>query len=181
MIDLLEQVNAAIENEWKYVSQSINHNDKKITSKLFEECVEIKCDPKNIPEGRQLIGKKGIYVFLINEPLALSKAEVSRFNSLKGAKIKGNAGFDVNEGFCLYAGSTISESLYSRIRQHFRADFDGNSLHLAAPERCLLLGKVTAYVFPIKKQYEPYIKIIMPALETKLHEDYMPLAGSPRT
>lgn len=181
MLELLDQVQEKIEFEWRYISQSINHKENIFQSSLFEECVEIHMDPAKDINGKKLWGKKGIYVFLLDEPIVMTDIEAETYNKLKGAKIKGNRGFDASESECLYTGSVISESLYSRLRQHFGPDSKVGCLHLAAPERSLLLGKVTAYAFPIRKKYIPYIKIIMPALEAKLHEDYMPLAGSSRT
>ena len=177
---LLNSIEKQITTEWWYVTQSINDYSKELESDLFECCVRLENDPKTVG-ANELRGRHGIYVFLINEPIELSDEEIKTFNSLKGAKLKDKSGFFACEGSCLYAGSSCADSLYVRLRNHFRGDFIGASLHLGSPERSIFLGKVTAYVFPIKKEYEPYLKIIMPALETKLHEDYIPLAGSPRT
>ena len=182
IVDLLKSIENQITTEWWYVTRCINKieasNDTQ--SDLFECCVELREDPK-IGGARNLYGRHGIYVFLLDEPIELSTEEIKVFNSLKGAKLKDKESFSACEGSCLYAGSSCSDSLYVRLRNHFKEDYKGASLHLGAPERNKLLGKVTAYVFPIKKKYEPYLKIIMPTLETKLHEDYMPLAGSSRT
>ena len=77
-------------------------------------------------------------------------------------------------------GSATSNSLYTRLNQHFGAGESYSSLHLGKKNRSKLKDKVTIYVFPIKNKKINNVDILLKAIEKRLHEIYSPIAGSKR-
>jgi len=158
-----------------------------IKSELFDEYAVFKKSPeRGSKEAKKIWGRKGIYIFLFVNEIKLTEEQIRKYNTLKGARIKKEYiklyNGDYSSDMCLYVGSCIHNSLYVRLRQHFR---DNNStkigaLHLGAKERAFLEDKVIAYAFPIKKQFEDDLRIIVPGLEYEMHNQFYPMVGSPR-
>lgn len=183
LLEQLQKIDGILHDQIQYLNEQINHLEEKHQSEIFESMETFNSSPDTSANGRKIWGKKGVYIFLITEDLSLTSKEIFDFNekSLSGAKLKDIKCCSYLKGMCLYLGSSVSESLYSRLNQHFSSDYGGSSLHLGHKNRRFLLGKVEAYAFPIKKEYEPYLKIIIPGLETLMHDKFSPIAGSPRT
>lgn len=129
---------------------------------------------------RDVWGEKGIYFFYINENIELSQDKVFKFNeNAIGGKFKKYELQDLKDGDCLYIGSSSSNSLYTRINQHFKEGSFG-SLHLSQKDRMILKDKVKIIAFPVKYKKLEYNTILLKIIERKLHEIYIPKAGSKR-
>lgn len=187
LLSTIKEMNRLIENEWRYVDQVINAEsirEQIITSNLFDDYAVFESSPeRGNPEANKVWGRQGIYIFLFKDDISLTYDEVSAFNRLNGAKIKKEHitqnGVEFWKKMCLYTGSCIKESLYSRLREHF-GNTNGSSLHLGAKERQCMQKKVIAYAFPIKKEFKEYLRIITPGLEHQMHTHFSAMAGSPR-
>ena len=180
----IAKLNKQIENEWRYVDQVINAKSIVGKSCLFDEYAVFDSAPKTSGnESGKILGRHGIYIFLFKKDIRLTKEQVLEFNSLSGAKIKNeyirNDGIEFLSRECLYTGSCINKSLYTRLEEHF-GNKKCSSLHLAAKERQCLQGMVTAYAFPIKKEFDDHLRIITPGLEHQMHIQFCPMAGSSR-
>ena len=93
-----------------------------------------------------------------------------------------NKAVDINDGDCLYLGSCVSKSLYSRIKEHFSIGGSYQALKLGHQARQVLFREVYCIAFPIKQKYsEQQYRILLPNIERKLHELLAPLCGSSRT
>lgn len=187
LLNTIEEINRLIENEWRYVNQVINAESiegQHIASELFDEYASFESAPeRGTPEANKIWGRHGVYIFLFRDDIQLTYDEVLAFNNLKGAKIKEENISQNGAAFwgkmCLYTGSCIKKSLYSRLREHF-GNTCGSSLHLGANERRCIQTKVIAYAFPIKREFEEYLRIITPGLEHQMHIHFNAMAGSPR-
>ena len=130
---------------------------------------------------RNLIGKKGIYVFEISQDVPLTREQVRAWSvRCKGAGFNNWDQGDLKKGDILYVGSCVSESLYTRIRQHFLINTTVTSLQLGHSDRKMVYNSVKVYAYPIKNGYEAYYRYIIPQVEKKLHKDFEPKAGSSR-
>ena len=192
IIDIIKELNSEIEKAWKYVDRVINSDSTIINQQyqrdLFDEyAVFISAPQPNDNEAKKIKGRHGIYIFLLTDDVVITKEQVEGYNSLVGAKLKkefwgkdGCGQYIIN--MCLYTGSCINKSLYSRLREHFGVIGSANTacLHIESPERRFLKGKVIVYAFPIRKQYEDHLRVIIPALEHQMHEQFCPIAGTSR-
>jgi len=140
---------------------------------------------KNYEHGKsfaELKGKFGIYLFFINDGINLSYKEVFDFNDCaSGAKFKDYSDINLTIGDCLYLGSSTSESLYTRMNQHFNDKIEPAALHLSLEKRKMLKNIVKIYAFPVPDKSIKNIDVLLKAIEKELHNLYEPLAGSNRT
>lgn len=128
---------------------------------------------------RDVWGKEGIYIFYINEDIYLDKKAVFDFNEhANGAKFKNYNAQNLKKGDCLYIGSSTSNSLYTRINQHFKESDCYGSLHLTEKNREILKNKVKIVAFSVKDKNLKYNPAILKIIEQELHEIYKPKAGS---
>lgn len=138
-------------------------------------------------ELKSLRGKKGVYIFRVKNAQKLTRDEIKKWNEEKGANFLPIYGGPASISFCsndvLYIGSCYSESLFTRMQEHY-GDYKPG-LQLNAAQRTVLRDNVRAYAFPIKKEYLQkdtlYAKMILPVIEKELHNLLHPKAGSTRT
>ena len=123
-------------------------------------------------------GKKGVYIFLITNPVFLDNNIVFKWNSVPGAGFKLYNQPSLVVGDCLYVGS--SESLYGRMREHFSDNSGAASLKLSHPNRKIALDSVCVYSFALKREFAEYSSIIITQIEKRLHNSLQPKAGSSR-
>lgn len=129
----------------------------------------------------ELKSKFGIYFFFINENIELSYKEIFEFNECaSGGKFKRYMDTVLHKEDCLYLGSSTSESLYTRLNQHFDDKDSPASLHLSLKKRRILKRKVKIYAFPVKNKKIKNIDVLLKAIEKELHNIYKPLVGSNR-
>ncbi len=148
------------------------------SSNVFESPVEMM---GNDIRPSTLIGKRGVYLFIITAPKHLSRAEVQAWDSAGSAGFDGKLEVNLNVGDCLYLGSCASESsgsLYVRIGQHQSSSYSG--LKLNHKSRSFAGGIVKIYAFPARRIYKSFYRIILTAIEKKLHNKLEPKAGSSR-
>lgn len=184
LLENLNDIDRILNMEWQYVNYVINGKREDVSSELFECCVQCKKSlTRGSYDGKKLIGKYGIYIFVLTEDVMISSEEFARYQSISGARIKerieGETVFFEEQ--CLYTGSSIRNSLYVRINQHFNNKIKPAALHIGHRNRNVFMGKTVVYAFPIKKEFYEYLKIIVPQLETYMHEQFCPIAGSSRT
>lgn len=131
--------------------------------------------------GSPLRGRKGVYIFLINADISLSYDQVRKWcNSCTGAPIPLWKPLELHAGECLYVGGAI-KSLYSRIRDHIIGNGKKSSLNLSAPARQFLKPLIKVYAFPIKREFDDeMIRMIIPAVEKRLHRCLRPITGQSR-
>lgn len=127
---------------------------------------------------RKMWGKKGVYIFLITEPISLDYNIVSKWNGISGAGFKLYDQPSLVVGDCLYVGS--SDSLYGRMTEHFSANSGAASLKLSHPDRKLALNSVCVYSFALKRDFVDYSSMIITQVEKRLHNSLQPKAGSSR-
>lgn len=130
---------------------------------------------------RELWGKKGIYMFFLDENVDLDYTSVKNFNDCaSGGKFKEYKPISLLKGDCLYVGSSTSESLYTRINQHFKKSSCYSSLHLQEEKRKILKDKVKIIVFPVKNKTIKHLELLLKCIEKELHKKYQPKSGSNR-
>lgn len=181
IIDLLEQFEQIISDEAKQIAlvlSGANSNALSIfeSPEYFDDC------PQSPPRPKKLWGRKGIYIFVLNSDVKLSSDEVRKWNSLnRGAGFKTYSEQNLVKGDCLYLGDCVSISLYVRIRQHYSNDQSYTALKLRHSSRKILRNCLGVWAFPLKKEYsEEHCRIILPAIEKRLHILLSPKAGSSR-
>lgn len=96
LLDIIKNLNLEIEKEWRYVDQVINSGSELINhpfqSNLFDDYAVFSSAPqRNDYESNKVLGKHGIYIFLLSENIEITKKQIDLFNSLKGAKLKKEA------------------------------------------------------------------------------------------
>ena len=173
MIQLCEKMNSEARQIVSFVNK-----DSTFCSDIFALPVIME---KWSDKAKTLRGRYGIYVFLVENAISLSYEQVFSWNeALAGAKFKEYKNLQINEGDCLYVGSCVSKSLYSRVKEHFSDGGSFQALKLEHPNRKNLFD-VICIAFPIKCDYsEHHRRILLPALEKRLHELLLPLCGSNR-
>ena len=178
MQDILNQLCEKIDSEAKRITSAINAGTP-FCSEVFDPPVVIEQWTGN---HRALWGRHGIYVFLVRDAVTLKYEQVFAWNeTLEGAKFRKYEDTLINDGDCLYLGSCVSKSLYVRIREHFSSDGNYQALKLSHPVRKSLLDMVYCIAFPIKRSYtDQQYRILLPALEKRLHDCLPPLCGSSR-
>ncbi len=176
MLELLKELSDNFKLE---ATEIINYTKMKraYTSNLFEKPIVF-----IMLDGRPnlLTGKKGIYIFVIKEDINLTREQVWAWNSIRGAGFKHYTPIDLHKGDCLYLGSCVELSLFVRIGQHFSSEGEATALKLGHLNRKVLADLVEVYAFPIKKEFLDYRKLILPAIEKRLHDSLTPKAGSNR-
>ncbi len=175
---VLRQLCEKIEKEALQITSAINAGST-FCSTVFDNPIVIQ---KWHEQDRRLRGQKGIYVFIVRNALTLEYKQVFDWNeTLKGAKFREYKKIDINDGDCLYIGSCVSKSLYSRIKEHFSDSGSYYALKLGHPARQELHNTVYCVAFPIKCNYtQQQYRILLPALEKRLHDLLVPLCGSNR-
>ena len=178
MQDILNQLCKKIDGEAKRILSVINTGSD-FSSDVFDSPVVIETWSDS---QRALWGKQGIYVFMVRDAVTLKYEQVLVWNeTLEGAKFRKYQDTPINDGDCLYLGSCVNKSLYSRVKEHFSANGSYKALKLSHPARNILLGTVYCIAFPIRRSYtEGQYRILLPALEKRLHDDLLPLCGSSR-
>ena len=131
--------------------------------------------------GSPLRGRKGVYVFVLTGDISLTHEDIRKWCSkCTGAPFLFWNPRELHAGECLYVGSAI-KSLYSRIRRHISGKGEYSSLNLSAPTRQILKPIIKVYAFPIKKKFsDEMIRMILPAIEKRLHQHLHPITGQSR-
>ena len=148
------------------------------TSEVFD--MPIIMDDEERPWN--LRGRHGVYVFMVVEDVQLTIQDVHNWRNAGGAGLKSSLPQTLHSGDCLYVGSCVSKdnSLYVRIRQHFAIDGTFTALKLRNKDRKILYKKVKAYIYPARKEYENYYRVILTSIEKNLHIQLLPRAGCSR-
>ena len=160
--------------------ENIEHNSKYFSDVLLVDRYEY----KRYPSGdikKSTWGRKGIYVFVVNQDFQLTSKEVQDYCSIYGA------GFldtplpqELHMGDHYYQGSTISKSLHTRIKEHYSVTCDQSSICLNNPKRILVKDRLVLYLFPVRREIEKYPFFIR-MIENSLHERFRARTGSSRT
>ncbi len=136
---------------------------------------------KNI---KKLRARYGIYLFVMNTDLNISKQQIMEWNKIEGGLINivGNIkDIAAKANSCFYIGSCYQHSLMTRIREHFSEKKGPASLKLNNNKRCWIKNSLSVYCFPIKKTFtKEQNRIILPAIEKELHTELKAIAGSSR-
>ena len=176
-IDVLVKFRDFIETEFKNIEAYIGRGQV-FNSSIFDEPVVIE---DRLHDNKSPIrGRKGIYLFMFTGAGDLLEDEINEYNSISGAKIKKNNKPYYNEVDCLYVGSCVSESLYTRINQHYSKDDRYTALKLDNNKRTALKNEVICVAIPMKKEYSEFYRLVLPHIEKRLHEEIYPMAGSSR-
>lgn len=172
MKDLLKKISEKFDEEADKIKNHIITKEE-YTSDFFDALptfTSIGTRPK------KMRGQKGIYVFIITKPIKLDHKIISAWNDVKGAGFKSYKQPSLVVGDCLYLGS--SDSLYSRMTEHFSDNGGAASLKLSHSKRKIALASVCVYSFALKKDYVPYSPMIITQIEKRLHNSMLPKAGS---
>ena len=172
LIEIFQEFDAVIAKETAMISDYIT-NTLSYESTLFDQPFIMENDKR--PEA--LRGRKGVYIFILTADVRFEKRDVSEWRKVRGAGLNNELKKEYRSGDCLYVGSCQSQSLYTRIRQHFAEKGDFTALKLRDPRRMIMYGKTKAFIFPIKQEYKEYNRIILTSIERKLHNHFSPLAG----
>ncbi|MDE5768448.1 MAG: hypothetical protein K2H82_03605 [Oscillospiraceae bacterium] len=138
----------------------------------------------------QLKGRKGVYLFVSNSSFEISTNQILEWNKVTSALINShdaygnNINADISQGQVFYLGSCYSEkgSLLTRLRQHCNYAKDKPSLKLQNERREWIRQYLEVYFFAMERNYSDEEKrIILPAIEHRLHISFKPIAGSKRT
>ncbi len=176
MIELLKKLYEHLDSEANKIATNIM-NGTTYASEVFDSPLVFETLEQR---PWALRGKKGIYVFMITEDIPLTTEQVRVWNSIKGAGFTDWFQGDLHTGDCLYVGSCVSESLYVRIRQHFLDTGEATALKLGHNARNVALKAVKVYAYPMRKELADYYRLILPAIEKRLHIALRPKAGSSR-
>ena len=65
MLKLFEELKNGYINEWRYITQCINHKEHIFESALFDGCIEIKTDPLNDKNGKRINAKHLIFLRIV--------------------------------------------------------------------------------------------------------------------
>lgn len=170
-----------VKNEVEYIQNYVD-NKNNIESKMFSKGYTFYgMDYQNNKGYKQVKGKYGIYIIYLNEHLFLDRGVVFNFNeSAKGGKFKEYKSYDLKDGTCIYLGSCVSKSLYSRLNQHFKDSDCFSSLHLENKNREILKDKIKIVAFPVKISGFDCNDILLKKIEQKLHNNLKPTNGSSR-
>ena len=104
-----------------------SYSSDAFSSPVFISCVE---------DRKPLLGKHGIYVFVLTEDVTLSCEETRKWNlEVSGASFFQCEEKEMKKGDCFYLGSCISESLYVRMGHHYAANGSATGLKLSHPAR----------------------------------------------
>lgn len=176
---LCDDLKHYIHNEAISIEKTINRGES-YCSKIFDKPVVLDARMEEM-EWRKLWGRKGVYVFIIDEPIELSSKQVHAWNQVSGAGFKDSRAISIIEGECLYLGCCVSKSLYVRMGEHYSAKGTFTALKLRHLSRDVLLESVHVTAFPIMKEYsDNQYRILLPLIEKELHNLLVPLAGSSR-
>lgn len=181
----LKNLNQAIcefvKNEVEYIQSYVNNKDNVESKMFYNGYTFYGKDYKGGKEYNQIIGLNGIYIIYMNENLFLSDKMVFDFNeSAKGGKFKEYKSYDLKKGTCIYLGSCVSESLFTRINQHFKDNSNFGSLHLMNEKRKIIKDKIKIVAFPIKYSALECSNILLKKIEEELHRNLNPTNGSSR-
>lgn len=182
MREALQNLIIKVNAEADLICRHIN-NDAVFSSEVFEDPILVTdfIDSRST-RNNPLIGKKGIYVFMVTEYVELDRHQVFAWNDIKGAGFINDLKTTIEIDDCLYLGSCVSKSLHSRIKEHFSEAGDFTALKLRSPQRNIMLDKVQVYIFRTKSNFsDQEIRIALPAIEKRLHELMVPRTGSSRT
>ncbi len=180
MKEAVQELSKCIDSEAKKICEAVQHEGT-LDSEVFENAI-ILSEPPTRPHA--LVGRKGVYVFIVTKDITLSYDDVNKWNTITGASFFFTQTKEIHAGDCLYLGSCISKSksLYSRLREHFSADGTFTALKLNNKKRSYFSKNIKVYAFPIKKEYSDWErKIIVPSIEKRMHEYLSPKTGSSRT
>ena len=118
-----------------------------------------------IEDRKPLWGKKGVYVFLMKEDVSLTHEQARSWNEkCSGAGFRSWQAKELKKDTCLYLGSFVRQSLYTRIGHHFAEGGEATGLKLNHPARKILCDKVRVIAFPLKKPAEMYCRLIAPQI-----------------
>ena len=152
-----------------------------IVINITKDAEEIKSklkDYQNNKSYNQVRGEHGIYIIYMNEDLLLNYKLVYNFNENgTGGKFKEYREYNLKKGDCIYLGTCISKSLFSRLHQHFENSNCYGSLQLGNEFRKILKDKIKIFAFPIKSSCN---EILLKNIEKRLHEILNPTNGSKR-
>lgn len=120
----------------------------------------------------------GIYIFISGEANVTIPKD---FNKVKcSAKVKRKyESVEIDPKRCLYVGK--SNSIKERLKQHLYKECKGQySLRCSHKNRRALFKGAKIYVFVLKNDYKAYEDIILPRIESKLHDKLDPIIGTSR-
>lgn len=176
--ELDKAIEEFVKNEVEYI-KSYGKNKNDIKSKMFSKGYTLYGIDYQDKGYEQVKGVFGIYIIYMNEEVFLDEKTVYNFNeSAKGGKFKTYKSYDLKEGTCIYLGSCVSESLYSRLNQHFKDSGNCYSLHLKNKNREILKNKIRIVAFPEKSSGFYANDILLKKIEQELHNNLKPTNGS---
>ncbi|MCD7882759.1 MAG: hypothetical protein LUI87_03485 [Lachnospiraceae bacterium] len=176
ILKLMKALDAEIEIEAQGMYERLH--DGEASSILFPTMIPIET-LEETARPRELIGKKGVYAFVLKNDCLIPRRQIRQWMEVKSAGFK-HENKDI-EGDCLYVGSCVSKSLYVRLAEHV-GNKGISALSLSHPKRVFLKPYLICYAFPIDKSIpKEYYKYCLPQIERKLHDKLEPVAGSSRT
>lgn len=181
--ELNVEIEKFIQNEVEYIQNYIKNKDKiQIQSQLFSKGYTFYGKDYQSNKGYpQVRGLNGIYVIYMDEDLFLDEKTVFDFNeSGKGGKFKKYKDYNLKKGDCIYVGSCTSESLFSRLNQHFKNSDCYGSLQLGDKNRKILKDKIKIVAFPLRFTVLDCNNVFLKCIERKLHDILNHTNGSPR-
>lgn len=173
MITILNQLNGVFDAETNKMLDRINKGSA-YTSDVFKDPVEFSVD---IERPWCLRGYRGVYVFIMTEDVYMTTEQCWRWNAIAGAPFEYCKNHVLQNGKCLYVGSCSSNSIYTRMGQHFKSDGSTTSLNINHPNRVLLKNSVKIIAFPLKREYDNYSRLIVTSIEERLHIELNSLIG----
>lgn len=124
--------------------------------------------------------KSGIYIFIVSSKFTINCDE---FDSVTYAA-KTNDRLKKNtfiENDCFYLGKSESDIL-GRISEHLNNETTKTySLRLNSESREFVINKIHLFTFVLKDDFIKYKKLLLPTIESYLHELLKPKVGSKRT
>ncbi len=178
MLKLMKSLDAKIENEAQGIYERLHGGGT--SSILFPTMIPIE-NLEETARPRELIGKKGIYAFILKNDCSIPRRQIRQWMEVKSAGFKHeNKDIELHKSDCLYVGSCVSKSLYVRLAEHV-GNKGVSALSLSHPKREFLKPYLICYAFPIDKSIsKEYYKYCLPQIERKLHDKLEPVTGSSR-
>lgn len=181
---LFDFIDEDVSNAVSYIYNFINHLTLDVSNDIFSDVIKIENyvvdSYPTEPLRTSLRGRKGIYVFVVERDMDLTRDEVVSYSHrCTGSGFPHWVEISLRVGQHFYQGSATGMSLLSRLNQHYSNRNDISSMRLNSNERLFIKDNLSVYVFPVKRELQDNSFIIR-MIEKELHNQFPAITGSNR-
>lgn len=183
--ELLDALQRKASNAVNFIDSAIKDYDHAPTGNdVFKDVLRIEnyhysSNPKGCLK-ESTWGRHGVYVFVVNEDFDLSGPQVSDYcDKCHGAGFNTRGAVSLKKGQHFYQGSATSNSLHTRLKEHYSSGTDISALQLNNKYRSVVKDKLVVFLFPMVASLENrpfFIKMV----EDDLHKRFPAVTGSSR-